>query len=70
MYWCAVTSPGEDEGAAKLKVAKWKSVANHIMDVHDGHGSEFSTCAHGTLTGEDRKKEWIKPRMYASMTHW
>ena len=58
MYWSAVSTP-DDEG--ELRIAKWRSVVNHIQNVHEGHGDLFPECAHGELQGKDGKKRWIQP---------
>ena len=52
MYWCAASSGGDGE----LVKAKWLSITNHVIDVHEGHSEHFYQCEHGTL--EDRK--WLK----------
>ena len=46
MYWSAASSGGDGE----FVKAKWLSITNHVIDVHEGQ------CEHGTL--EDRK--WLK----------
>ncbi|XP_036000029.1 uncharacterized protein LOC118564855 isoform X1 [Fundulus heteroclitus] len=52
VYWCGASS----DGNAELVVAKWKSVMNHIVDIHEHPFENFPTCAHDELV-EDR--EWI-----------
>ena len=65
LYWSAVSSP---EGEGELIVAKWKSILNHIHNVHTGHDdARFPSCAHDELTGRERRKQWIKPRSHASV---
>ena len=39
--------------------AMWKSVSNHIQDVHDGHSELYPECAHGPLDEDERDKEWL-----------
>ena len=52
LYWSAVSSP---EGEGELIVAKWKSILNHIHNVHTGHDdARFPSCAHKELTGRER----------------
>lgn len=52
MYWIAMTS-GDDE---TMKLAKWTSLMNHIVDRHEGHSYIFPRCEHGLI--EDRV--WVK----------
>lgn len=40
--------------------AIWKSVINHIQDIHDGHRELYPKCAHGDLDDDDRDKEWLQ----------
>ena len=53
LYYCAASSNGDGE----LLVDMWKSVLNHVADIHTGHGSRFPDCQHGEIDGE---REWIK----------
>jgi hypothetical protein len=46
LYWAAASSPDQD---GELKLAKWKSLCNHIINVHN--------------EGRERKKKWLKPGM-------
>ena len=52
LYWSVATSEGDGE----LVCAKWKSIVNHVTNVHECHGGKFAECAHGPLTNRD----WIK----------
>lgn len=55
MYWVATSSDGNGE----LAVAKWKSLLNHIQNIHEGHDDPlFPKCLHPPLT--ERKKKWLK----------
>lgn len=54
LYWCGASSSTGSE-----IVAKWKSVANHIQDIHE-HGGEFPKCLHEPLVGE-QARQWLKP---------
>ena len=45
MYWCAATS---GECGAVIE-AKWRSIINHVANVHEGHGELFPECAHVSL---------------------
>ena len=48
--------------------AMWKSVSNHIQDVHDGHSELYPECAHGPLDEDERDKEWLQPcKIYISI---
>ena len=39
----------------------WKSVTNHIQDIHDGHNELYLECDHGPLDEDDQYKEWLQP---------
>ncbi|PFX17073.1 hypothetical protein AWC38_SpisGene18627 [Stylophora pistillata] len=58
LYWIAETAP---EGDGDMLEAMWKSVINHIQDIHDGHSEFYPKCAHGDLDDDDRDKEWLRP---------
>ena len=58
MYWAAATT---NDGPKELVVAKWKSLINHVLNIHHGHGELFPDCAHGQLEGADARKQWLKP---------
>ncbi|XP_051996987.1 uncharacterized protein LOC127654043 isoform X5 [Xyrauchen texanus] len=47
--------------------AKWKSIVNHIQDIHDHDTPAFSSCAHGPLDGDQRNKEWLDPGSLAAV---
>ncbi|XP_052007397.1 uncharacterized protein LOC127660942 isoform X2 [Xyrauchen texanus] len=47
--------------------AKWKSLVNHIQDIHDHDTPAFSSCAHGPLDGDQRNKEWLDPGSLAAV---
>ena len=53
LYFCAAASNGNGE----LLVEMWKSMLNHVADIHEGHGSLFPRCQHGPLEDD---REWIK----------
>ena len=50
VYWCANSSKGNSD----LLVQKWKSILNHVCNIHEGHGDLYTKCEHGDLT-----KDWI-----------
>lgn len=54
VYWSAAST---SEGDGDMIVAKWLSVANHVQNVHRGHGPKFSRCLHEDL----EHREWLKP---------
>ena len=39
----------------------WKSVTNHIQDIHDRHSELYLECDHGPLDEDDQYKEWLQP---------
>jgi len=41
--------------------AMWKSVTNHIQDIHDEHSEVYPECAHGPPDEDERDKEWLEP---------
>jgi hypothetical protein len=51
-YWCAATSDGNSE----LLLQKWKSILNHVANIHHGHGDKYPNCEHGPL----EERLWIK----------
>ncbi|KAH9359501.1 hypothetical protein HPB48_012200 [Haemaphysalis longicornis] len=53
LYWVAAMGQGDSE----LILSMWKSILNHVCDVHAGHDGPFAECLHEPL--EDR--QWIKP---------
>ena len=54
LYWCVTTT---QEGFGELILAKWKSIMNHIEDVHDEHSDKlFNKCIHERL----KKRHWIR----------
>ena len=58
LHWCAVSAPAGD---GDLIVAKWKSIINHIQNIHDGHPDErYPKCEHESLIGREAQKRWIK----------
>lgn len=58
LHWSSSTSKSGAE-----TVAKWKSVANHVQDIHTHDDENFLTCLHEPLIGEDAR-QWLKPSMY------
>ena len=58
LYWTAASTP---DGNPAVMEAKWRSLVNHIQDIHDHDTPAFSSCAHGPLDGDQDKKEWLDP---------
>ena len=56
VYWCAASTEDAEED---LREAKWRSIVNHMQNVHRGHSELFPRCLHGRLGC--RKKKWLKP---------
>lgn len=43
IYWSASSTK---DGDGEMMVEKYKSVLNHIRNIHDGHGEKYPKCAH------------------------
>ena len=56
IYWIARSSKGNQP----MVKAKWSAMANHVINVHEGHHSLFPKCLHNDL--EDRV--WITPGIF------
>ena len=57
LYWCSSSTPSEDQD---MMVAKWRSLGNHIQNVHIGHGENFPNSMHETLEGDGAsRKKWL-----------
>ncbi|XP_042618984.1 uncharacterized protein LOC122146014 isoform X2 [Cyprinus carpio] len=54
LYWCSESSSTGSE-----IVAKWKSVANNMQNIHE-HDREFPKCLQQPLVG-DQARKWLKP---------
>ncbi|XDV25779.1 hypothetical protein PO909_029637 [Leuciscus waleckii] len=52
LYWCGVSSTTGEEA-----VAKWRSIANHVQNVHHHSSELFPVCAHLPL----EERAWLKP---------
>uniref|UniRef100_A0A8C1SLP2 Uncharacterized protein n=1 Tax=Cyprinus carpio TaxID=7962 RepID=A0A8C1SLP2_CYPCA len=64
LYWTAASTP---DGNPAVMEAKWRSLVNHIQDIHDHDTPAFSSCAHGPLDGDQRNKEWLDPGSLAAV---
>ncbi len=58
MYWTAMSSKSGQE-----KVAKWKSIINHIQDVHTHDDPLYPKCLHADKVSRDPSK-WFQPCMF------
>ena len=61
LYWTAASTP---TGNADMMEAKWRSMVNHVQDIHDHDTPAYPVCQHEPLEGEDRDKEWFEPGIY------
>ncbi|XP_051988963.1 uncharacterized protein LOC127648343 [Xyrauchen texanus] len=52
LYWCASSSKTGEEA-----VEKWKSVTNHVQNVHHHNSDLFPVCAHPPL----EMRAWLTP---------
>ncbi|XP_071400451.1 uncharacterized protein [Centroberyx affinis] len=41
--------------------AKWRSMVNHVQDIHEHGTPAFPTSAHPPLEGEAEDKQWLEP---------
>ena len=55
LYYCAATSEGGEQ-----VVAKWKSIANHVQNIHTHDDEDYPHCLHESRTGENARK-WLTP---------
>lgn len=58
LYWAAASTP---DGDPDVMEAKWKSMVNHVQDIHEHGTPAFLSCAHPPLEGEARNKQWLEP---------
>lgn len=56
-YWCPKTSGGDGE----LCLAKWVSLMNHIVDVHEHQDPIYPVCYHGPISPP---REWLSEGKY------
>lgn len=54
MYWSACNSDTGDE-----IVAKWKSVVNHVVNVHTHENTLFPACLHKDMEYPSALKKWL-----------
>ena len=55
LYWCAASSKTSNE-----ILAKWKSVVNHIQNIHIHKDPLFPVCLHDASL----RRKYLKPSMY------
>ena len=76
LYYTAASTP---DGDADLMRAKWISLLNHIMDIHEHttklfpqHNPKlYPKCEHGLLEGADRNKAWLDEGvLFATSCHY
>lgn len=60
VYWVASSTKDDEQ---EMRVAKWKSLENHLQGKHSGHSELFPRCLHGDL-GTKRRKKYLKPSKY------
>lgn len=63
VYWVASSTKDDEQ---EMRVAKWKSLENHLQGKHSGHSELFPRCLHGDL-GTKRRKKYLKPSTSASV---
>jgi len=49
-------SAGSNGDGEQVK-AKWLSITNHVINVHQGHSETFPSCAHGPL---EEERQWLR----------
>ena len=52
VYWSASTSQSGEEA-----LAKFRSIYNHVQNIHEHSNDLFPTCAHGPLD----PRQWLQP---------
>lgn len=69
MHWCANSTP---DGSSSLMLAKWMSVSNHIVNVHNDHHltaaecKEYKHCDHEVIP-DDEQREWFTPGKFPTL---
>lgn len=57
VYWCAASSNQEDKDIIE---AKYRSIGNHVINLHTHSNEHFPQCAHGPLSEEEvNEKLWF-----------
>ena len=57
LYWIAASTPGGD---GEQMAAKFNSLIDHVVNIHDGGWHGRTPCSHGTLEEGDLTK-YFKP---------
>lgn len=60
LYYVAAEAP-EGEGREETAEAMWRSVVNHVQDIHEHDNILFPMCGHAHLHEETRQKQWLEP---------
>ena len=55
MYWTACSTP---DANPDVMAAKWMSVSNHVVNIHNHDNVHFRACLHEPL---DEERAWISP---------
>ena len=58
LFWVAASTPS---GNADMMEGKWRSMINHVQDIHEHEIPAYPACQHEPLEGENRDKEWFEP---------
>lgn len=56
-YWVAASSGNNEQ----MKTHKWKSISNHLINVHEHDSEVFPRCEHGQL---DEPRDWMQQGYY------
>ena len=56
-YWVAASSGNNGQ----MKIDKWKSISNHLINVHEHNSEVFPQCEHGQL---DETRAWMQQGCY------
>lgn len=43
-----------------MEMERWLSILNHVVDIHEGHGNNFTECEHDQLVDRAWMKEGTK----------
>jgi hypothetical protein len=58
LYFCSSSTP---DGNGDIMVAKWKSIPNHVTNIHEHDDKAFPKCLHDPITSQEQKRKWLKP---------
>lgn len=57
VYWIASSTP---DGNPDIMKAKWRSLLNHLHNIHTDHSEKFPHCLHDPIP-EDDDRDWFQP---------